>query len=390
MNNNHHSFNSAGQFLQDEDFIRWRLFQTEDTCYYWDRFQAENPQLKPQLLEAIRLFQTVRLGNRQLTADDKQAIHHLILQMVHRQKRRKIMFRTVSAAAILLIGIISLLFIRQMKVTDQSVTGVNAIMGETLPSEEIYLITGDKKTELAHNAHIGVTQEGKVVITDSNKQERQLSLADTELNRLVVPKGRRSNLTLSDGSRIWLNSGTQLDFPGEFRGKTREISVEGEIFIEVAPDNEVPFIVHAGDLNILVHGTSFNVSAYREDPFKSVVLVDGSVSVETANKLTAVLAPSEMIAISGNNLSKEVVNVSEYISWTKGVLEFNSTPMSEILKKIGRYYNIQFENSPDLELNRKTYSGKLFLSNNLDSVMTSVSILSSTSYQRKNQIIYIK
>ena len=96
------------------------------------------------------------------------------------------MFRTVSAAAILLIGIISLLFIRQMKVTDQSVTGVNAIMGETLPSEEIYLITGDKKTELAHNAHIGVTQEGKVVITDSNKQERQLSLADTELNRLVV------------------------------------------------------------------------------------------------------------------------------------------------------------------------------------------------------------
>ena len=70
-------------------------------------------------------------------------------------------------------------------------------------------------------------------------------------------------------------------------------------------------------------------------------------------------------------------------------MEFNETPVSEILKKVGRYYNVEFENSPDISLNDKTYSGKLFLSNNLDSVMVSISLLSSTKYSREDNIIHI-
>jgi len=99
--------------------------------------------------------------------------------------------------------------------------------------------------------------------------------------------------------------------------------------------------------------------------------------------------PNEKIDISENNIRKEKVDISEYISWKEGILEFRNTPMSEILKKIGRYYNVQFEETPDIPLNKQTCSGKLFLSNNLDSVMTSVSILSSTVYKRENNTIQI-
>lgn len=263
------------------------------------------------------------------------------------------------------------------------------IVGNTLPEEDIYLITGNKKIELTQNSHIGLTKEGKATITDSTHSKKELLLAKTEMNSLFVPYGKRTNLTLSDGTEVWLNSGTQLDFPSEFMGKTREIRVDGEIYIDVAHNPSCPFIVHAQGTEVIVQGTSFNISAYRDDLKKTIVLVAGKVKIKRGDKHIADLLPNEKIDITENNILKETVDVSEYISWKKGVLEFNSTPMAEILKKIGRYYNVQFENTADVKLNEQTFSGKLFLSNNLDSVMTSVSILSATNYQREKKKIHI-
>lgn len=230
---------------------------------------------------------------------------------------------------------------------------------------------------------------GRALITDSTDSSTELLLGMVELNRLVVPYGKRMNLTLSDGTKVWLNSGTQLDFPSEFTKTTREIAVNGEVFIEVAHDPAVPFIVRANNLSVRVLGTSFNMSAYHDDASAVVVLVDGKVEVKTAGNQTAHLEPNEKLELIDNNIVKEEVSVSEYISWIRGVLEFEDEPISEILKKIGRYYNVQFENSPDMGLRDQVCSGKLFLSNNLDSVMTSVSALSSTVYQRDNNVIRI-
>ena len=141
-------------------------------------------------------------------------------------------------------------------------------------------------------------------------------------------------------------------------------------------------------MDIQVYGTSFNVSDYNDDLTKTVVLVKGSVGVKAAGKETK-LQPNRKLEITNGEVTEESVDVSEYISWTQGVMKFKETPVSEILKKVGRYYNVEFENSPDITLNDKTFSGKLFLSNNLDSVMVSISLLSSTKYERKNNIIHI-
>ena len=121
---------------------------------------------------------------------------------------------------------------------------------------------------------------------------------------------------------------------------------------------------------------------------KTVVLVEGSVAVKAEGRET-MLKPNRKLEISDGRFTEETVDVSEYISWTKGVLECNEMPFSEILKRVGRYYNVDFENSPDILLNSKTCSGKLFLSDNLDSVMVSISVLSSTKYIREDNIIHI-
>jgi len=391
VNNKNQPSRKEDQFLHNEEFIRWRLFQTKELEDYWNDFRLKNPHLEKALLEAIGQFDAVEINRYRLDEKDKKEVYNTVLRNAERYRRRRLTGRISAAAAVLLIGILSLLFITQMKEGNGVILpkGDEMIVGEALPTEEIYLISAGKKINLAGNSHIGLTEDGKALVTDSTSSKKELLLAKTELNKLVVPYGKRSNLTLSDGTEVWLNSGTELDFPSEFRGKTREIHVNGEIFIEVAHNRKVPFIVHAKDMDILVQGTSFNISAYRDDSRKTVVLVEGKVKIERGSTVIAELLPNEKIDITGNNILKERVDISEYISWRKGILEFNNTPVSEILKKIGRYYNVQFEGTTEIPLSKQTCSGKLFLSNNLDSVMTTVSVLSSTVYKRENNRIHI-
>ncbi len=390
MDNKKRSFQDDHNFLLDEDFIRWRLFQTKESDEYWNNILIENPHLKKIFHKAIIQFNAVEINRNQLPEEDKKDIYRTVLLNIHRYKRRRLLRRIGSVAAVLVIGILSVLFFtRRENVRSGGSLEEEIIVGEALPEKEIYLISGGERINIAHKSHIGLTGDGKALVTDSMDSRKELALATAELNKLIVPYGKRTSLTLPDGTEVWLNSGTQLDFPSKFTENRREIRVNGEIFIDVAHNPKIPFIVRTQDMDIYVQGTSFNVSAYHDDSRKTVVLVKGKVKIETADKRTTGLLPNEKLEITDSDIIKESVNVSEYISWTRGILEFNETSVSEILKKIGRYYNVQFESIPEIKLNDKTCSGKLFLSNSLDSVMTSVSVLSSTVYQRENNIIHI-
>lgn len=377
-------------FLFDENFISWRLIQTKELDEYWENFLIEHPHLKRKLQEAIIQFDAVNINLDQLAEKDKKSVYQAVWTDIYRYKRHRLVRKISAIAAVLVIAVLSVIFFTRKENTElNSILGSEIIIGEALPAEEIYLISGKEKINIAHKSHIGLSGDGKVLVTDSTESAKELLLASTELNKLVVPYGKRTSLTLSDGTQVWLNSGTQLDFPSEFTGDKREIQVNGEIFINVAHNSKIPFIVHTQGMDIHVQGTSFNVSAYYDDNKKTVVLVNGKVKINMEGSYTAELLANEKFEITDDNIIKESVNVSEYISWTKGILEFDETPISEILRKIGRYYNVQFESSQEIKLNDKTCSGKLFLSNNLDSVMTSVSVLSSTIYQRENNIIHI-
>lgn len=390
VDNKNRHFQNDHNFLLDEDFIRWRLFQTKELDEYWKNVLIENPHFEKSIHEAITQFNAVKINLDQLPDKDKKEVYSTVLRNIYRFKRRKLLRWVGSTAAVLVIAICStVFFISKEDIGSISLLQNESIVGQTLPEEEIYLISGGEKINIAHKSHIALTGDGKALVTDSTESPKELLLATAKLNKLVVPYGKRTNLTLPDGTQVWLNSGTQLDFPSEFTGGRREISVNGEIFIDVAHNPKLPFIVHAQNMDIYVHGTSFNISAYHDDSRKTVVLVKGKVKIETSGNYTAELLPNEKLEITENNITKESVDVSEYISWTRGILEFDETPISEILKKIGRYYNVQFESSPEIKLNDKTCSGKLFLSNNLDSIMSSVSVLSSTVYQRENNIIHI-
>lgn len=377
-------------FLQDKDFITWRLFRSEELDQQWKQYQMDHPHSITSLNEAISLFDAVQVNRYPLTDRDKKKLYRRVLRAITRRERHQNFIFISSVAAALVMGIALILYTYLYKGGDSQpfVEQESIITGQTLPQEEVHLLSAGERIDLSNHARIDMVGEGKAVVTDSEEM-KELQLSQTINHQLIVPYGKRSNLTLSDGTEVWLNSGTRLDFPGQFSGKTRTIRVDGEIFIQVVHHPNIPFIVQVQGADIHVKGTSFNISAYTEEDTKTIVLVDGKVTIKTDDNKTAEMLPNDKIDIEKGKLTKEVVNVKEYISWKNGVLEFNRTPMSEILKKVGRYYNVHFEEAPEVELNAQTFSGKLFLSNNLDSVMTSVSVLSSTKYERRDNLIQI-
>lgn len=374
-------------FLLEDKFIEWRLLQTEELDSYWEAFRNNNPELSNDIDVAIKEFEVVRLNNKRLHLTDKQDIINNIFRKGKIRKRLKIFIQASSSiAAIAIIG----LFIALLTNSNNDLKQTNTIVGLTLPEEEVYIISNENKTKIVNNSSLELTTDNKAIVTNDTGDKEEVSLATASMNRIVVPFGKRSTITLVDGSKVWLNSGTQLDFPTTFTGSTREINVNGEIYIEVKENKDIPFIVNTNNMSIKVYGTSFNVTAYEEDDINRVVLVNGSVGLSVlGQKNEVILKPSEKADLIATDIIKETVNTSEYISWINDVLEFNETPISEILKRVGRYYNVQFENMPEISLNKQTCSGKLFLSNNLDSVMTAISSISSTEYTRNNNIIQI-
>ncbi|HOI80566.1 MAG TPA: DUF4974 domain-containing protein, partial [Petrimonas sp.] len=140
---------------------------------------------------------------------------------------------------------------------------------------------------------------------------------------------------------------------------------------------------------ITVYGTSFNVSSYTDDPSESVVLVNGSVEVKSAGN-SLMLKPNQKAEISNGSIQQQQVDVMEYTSWKNGYMLLNKTSLTNVLKKIGRYYNIEFNYDAGLKLHNQTCSGKLFLSDNFEDVLQSFSKMTFLNYNVLNErVIYI-
>ena len=189
-----------------------------------------------------------------------------------------------------------------------------------------------------------------------------------EFNKLVVSYGKRARVTLCDGTKIWANAGTVLLYPTHFEDKKREIYVDGEIYIDVTPNPEKPFIIKTSDMGVKVLGTSFNVSAYREDVEKSVVLVTGKVEVTASNGESVRILPNDRFRQSTDKYVVDKVNVEDYVSWKEGRLSFKNTELGGILKQLSRYYNVRIDYDKQQQI---TCSGKL----NLDDTIEQIFIL---------------
>ena len=172
------------------------------------------------------------------------------------------------------------------------------------------------------------------------------SFSEPELayNEIQVPNGEKSMISLYDGTKVWLNSGTTLRYPATFSKKERKVYLDGEGFFDVAKNKDCPFVVNAHDLDVNVLGTRFNVDAYDDDPEIRVTLERGSVFAKSQAATDGIfLVPGEQATY--NRLSKEMsqqkVDTRLYSSWKENLLRFDDAPFIDVIKKMEHWYGVQ-------------------------------------------------
>lgn len=162
-------------------------------------------------------------------------------------------------------------------------------------------------------------------------------------NIIEVPRGQRVSLTLSDGTKVWLNSDSRLSYPSRFSTKNRTVKLQGEGYFEVAHDNKAPFVVDGWQISVKVLGTKFNMNSYPDEA-TAVILKEGKVEVYTSDNGTRMtLCPNEQVrysTVTGMLFSRNADTI-DMDSWRHGKLTFTENTLKEIMKTLERKYDVQ-------------------------------------------------
>lgn len=261
------------------------------------------------------------------------------------RQRRMMPWVKYAAAAILLPLVVTsmwLLFSREEK--EERIPVVQRV--ESRGRDVILEVVGGEKVVLAKEQekmiHVGqgvaVRQNaGELVYSDSVCTER------VDTNVLRIPRGGEFTLQLADGTRVYLNSATELRYPVAFTGKNRQVYLKGEAYFEVAKDAEHPFFVMTDEVQIKVYGTSFNVNTHSGDGIRTV-LVEGKVGIKgCVSDEEYVLRPNEMAFYDrvSREMKVEEVDPDLYTLWRKGIFVFERESLENIMNTLSLWYDME-------------------------------------------------
>ncbi len=162
-------------------------------------------------------------------------------------------------------------------------------------------------------------------------------------NTIETPNGGKSQVVLPDGTKVWLNAASSLRFPTKFASNIREVHLTGEAYFDVASNKKSPFYVHANDMSIRVSGTQFNVMAYSNENVTETTLVEGAVEVQHKSQRMYLSPGEQCTKTQQTNLSKKSVDVDGAIAWKNGLFHFDNTEIGSVMNQIARWYDVAIE-----------------------------------------------
>ena len=354
---NRYNTYTAINFLFDERFVSWVQDPKDDTIAYWADVLKVNPELQDVIAEAR--FAVLNLKTTTKEADSKnvekiwenlKTAHQKSFSLPKKKKTVRSLFskrKTVAASIILTIGLSSTFFYysnhqkaalpiqaKTVVVKEDVKPGVTGAVltlanGDTMVLDSVSTgqLTDQKNTAV-------IKKKGELVYAQGiNAKEVQ--------NTLTTPKAYRYNLTLADGTKVWLNADSSITFPTAFIGKERKVVVTGEAYFEVAKDAKRPFKVFVNEIEVKVLGTHFNINAYQDEDSIKTTLLEGSVQLSKKDK-KIVLKPGEqgLASNSGALAITSDVNLESVMAWKNGIFYFENASMQMVLKEISRWYDV--------------------------------------------------
>ena len=202
--------------------------------------------------------------------------------------------------------------------------------------------------------------------------------------------GERAKVQLPDGTQVNINSASQISYPQNFGSKERVIELDGEAYFEVTPDKERPFIVKAAGLEITVLGTSFDISAYKDDPDVSVVLLTGKVDV-TSTQGHCVMQPDEKLVYNKQTGLMTVGKVysKEYVEWTNGNLRFENESLENIVKILSRVYDVKIVFDAGFPKDKYFFTGSIG-NGGITNALDILSMTSALQYEVRDSVIVLR
>ncbi|MDR1682410.1 MAG: FecR domain-containing protein [Candidatus Symbiothrix sp.] len=383
------------EFLQDDFFIRSITHPNTESDQFWEKLIHEGNLNLHEYHSARNFILSIQVQSETLSNDEKQVIwkrvqsdNSLYIKRKSKQKYlRRIFVASSGIAAAIAILVLWNVFPRTEtpdELAAQSTT-IESIAAPDEPVTEIQLVVNNDKTIVIEGEEAEITySDEKVTVANEHRASKSETLPPAAVfNQLIVPFGKRSTLTLADGSKIWLNAGTRVVYPAVFAKDKREIFVDGEIFADITYNENWPFVVKTKNLSAEVLGTSFDVNAYESDDEKSIVLVSGKLQVNMEQGNT-ILVPNQMLLHNNDNtFHVATVNPVGYTAWKEGRLQYQSEDLSIILKRLSRYYGREIECSS--AVSGLKCSGKLLLRDDLQTVLNCIALTAPIDIRNENE-----
>ena len=215
---------------------------------------------------------------------------------------------------------------------------------------------------------------------------------ELEFNQLIIPKGTFYHLVLSDGTKVWLNADSKMKYPVSFGKDKREVSLHGEGYFEVAKDSTRPFIVSTEKMDVKVLGTTFDVNTYEDEGKSFVVLVEGLVEVSAGKGESRIITPGHMAEVNMYDTQAKIqiskCDAEHYIAWKNGNFSFRNASLTEILKRVSRYYDVTVIREQVFE--EEYYTGDVSSDVSLESLLAVIESSTSVSFKVERKIVYVQ
>ena len=286
----------------------------------------------------------------------------------HLDRRNKKLYILWTSVAGVAATIIIILVLRMMSFSPESdIESIKVFQADHVPQQVTLQVAGEEKVEPLKKAVQSLPSSTvklspqKIAYNTIQTENKKIRNKKVQIHRLSIPRGETFKVVLSDGTEVLLNSDSRLSYPTVFKGKERVVSLEGEAYFNVTKNTEHPFIVKSGNVQVRVLGTEFNVRSYSPTDVR-VTLITGKVAVsDTCGVYSVEMMPGQSAQLSSNGtFAVKEVDIESFLYWKEGFFYFDDVALVDMMKEIGRWYNIdiEFRNSKIMDLRMHFFANR--------------------------------
>ena len=363
----------------------------EENVHVWLEASQENRNAYESLMKD---YLRIRWVQEDVHIREEQAKKIIFSSL--KKKRNLTPYYGVAASIAVLLIVTLFFFIRE----DKQVVSEKLVVSEIKPiqSKAMLVLSTGEQIQLTKSTQKIQEQDGSVLKIDSvmGVQYEALSTQRVEkpiYNKIVVPRGGEYFVTLSEGTKVWLDADSELEYPVFFSGDFREVKLKGNAYFCVTKNNDKPFVVCAGEFSLKVYGTEFNVNAYDLQNIETV-LVNGSIGFK-ANESTPerMMEPNELAVSDSRTGQSEIhqVDIYPYIAWKNQNIVFVNERLESIMEKMARWYDVSVE-FQDESIRNLHFTGDIKRHANFSIILKALTSSVNVNYKLEGRelILYMK